>query len=138
MSEKRVKGIKADMCLSSASVHSLLLRLLAPPKMLLLPEQSSKEREQKDGRLRERKAGKERRRQQAREKEQQQAIVEGAGAGAMEPEPPPAEAMDDNKSMAVFLEWSDVLGYDNRTRFDAADDEDYASLPLSRDRKSVV
>jgi hypothetical protein len=87
--------------------------------------------------LRERKAGKEKRRQQAREKEQQQAIEEEAGAGAMEA-PPPAEAMDDDKSMAVFLEWSDVLGYDNLERFRTADDDDYACLPLSSEQLGRV
>jgi hypothetical protein len=52
--------------------------------------------------------------------------------------PPPAEPMDDDKSMAVFLEWSDVLGYDNLERFRTADDDDFASLPLSSEQLDRV
>jgi hypothetical protein len=46
--------------------------------------------------------------------------------------------MDDDKSMAVFLEWSDVLGYDNLERFRTADDDDYACLPLSSEQLDRV
>jgi hypothetical protein len=52
--------------------------------------------------------------------------------------PSPAEAMDDDKSMAVFLEWSDVLGYDNLERFRTADDDDYACLPLTSEQLDRV
>jgi hypothetical protein len=129
-----MKGIKAAV---------LEERLCAQP----LPETSStaqdaaaraeQELEQKDERLRERKAGKERLRQQAREKEQQQAIEEEAGAGAMEA-PPPAEAMDDDKCMAVFLEWSNKGGYLTRSRFDNAKEEDLDAIPLSFEQLNRV
>ena len=52
--------------------------------------------------------------------------------------PPPAEPMDDDKSMAVFLEWSDELGFDNLVRFRTADDDDFASLPLSSEQLGRV
>jgi hypothetical protein len=45
--------------------------------------------------------------------------------------PPPAEAMDDNKCVSLFLEWCNKGGYLTRTRFDNAKEEDLDAIPLS-------
>jgi hypothetical protein len=45
--------------------------------------------------------------------------------------PPPAEAMDDDKCVSLFLEWCNKGGYLTRTRFDNAKEEDLDAIPLS-------
>ena len=47
------------------------------------------------------------------------------GTTVTAPEPP---SMDDDKAIAVFLEWCDEMGYDNLTRFGMADEEDILTL----------
>jgi hypothetical protein len=132
VSEKRMKGIKAAV---------LEQRFCAQP----LPVTSSTaqdaasaeaERLQKKEQLRERKAGKEKRRQQARQKLEASEEAAQAGAGAMEPAE--EEAKDDDKSIAVFLEWCDGLGYETLERFRDADEDDIDSIPLSPEQVGRV
>jgi hypothetical protein len=48
------------------------------------------------------------------------------------------EAKDDDKSIAVFLEWCEGLGYETLERFRDADEDDIDSIPLSPEQVGRV
>jgi hypothetical protein len=53
-------------------------------------------------------------------------------------EPAEEEAKDDDKSIAVFLEWCEGLGYETLERFRDADEDDIDSIPLSPEQVGRV